>query len=38
MKAYKTMKGQATPNRRRRKGMKVESNNAHNQTLKQQDN
>jgi hypothetical protein len=39
MKAYKTMKGQAVPNHRRRKGKKVESNTdlaAHNQTLKQQ--
>jgi hypothetical protein len=38
MKAYKTMKGQAIPNHRRRKGKKVESNidlTAHNQTLKQ---
>jgi hypothetical protein len=38
MKAYKTMKGQAVPNHRR-KGKKVESNielAAHNQTLKQQ--
>jgi hypothetical protein len=39
MKANKTMKGQAIPNHRRRKGKKVESNTesaAHNQTLKQQ--
>jgi hypothetical protein len=39
MKANKTMKGQAVPNHRRRKGKKVESNNdsaTHNQTLKQQ--
>jgi hypothetical protein len=39
MKAYKAMKGQSTPNHRRRKGRKVESNidsAAHNQTLKQQ--
>jgi hypothetical protein len=39
MKAYKTMKGQAVPNHRRRKDKKVESNTdltAHNQTLKQQ--
>jgi hypothetical protein len=39
MKAYKTMKGQAVPNHRRRKGKKVESNidsAPHNQTLKQQ--
>jgi hypothetical protein len=40
MKAKKTMKGQAVPNHRRRKGRKVESNNidsaAHNQTLKLQ--
>jgi hypothetical protein len=39
MKANKTMKGQAVPNHRRRKGKKVESNidpAAHNQTLKQQ--
>jgi hypothetical protein len=38
MKAYKTMKGQAVPNHRRRKGKKVESNiylAVHNQTLKQ---
>jgi hypothetical protein len=39
MKANKTMKGQAVPNHRRRKGKKVESNiesAAHIQTLKQQ--
>jgi hypothetical protein len=39
MKATKTMKGQAVPNQRRKKGKKVESNidsDAHNQTLKQQ--
>jgi hypothetical protein len=39
VKANKTMKGQAVPNHRRRKGKKVESNIdsvAHNQTLKQQ--
>jgi hypothetical protein len=39
MKAYKTMKVQVTPNHRRRKCKKVESNidsAAHNQTLKQQ--
>jgi Fe-S cluster biosynthesis and repair protein YggX len=39
MKENKTMKGQAVPNHRRRKGKKVESNidsAAHNQTLKQQ--
>jgi hypothetical protein len=39
MKANKTMKGQAVPNHRRRKGKKVWSNidsAAHNQTLKQQ--
>jgi hypothetical protein len=39
MKANKTMKGQAVPNNRRRKGKKVESNidsPTHNQTLKQQ--
>jgi hypothetical protein len=39
VKANKTMKGQAVPNHRRRKGKKVESNtdsSAHNQTLKQQ--
>jgi hypothetical protein len=39
MKTYKTMKGQAVPNYRRRKGKKVECNidsAAHNQTLKQQ--
>jgi hypothetical protein len=38
VKANKTMKGQAVPNHRRRKGKKVESNidfAAHNQTLKQ---
>jgi hypothetical protein len=37
--AYKTMKGQAKANHRRRKGKKVESNidsAANNQTLKQQ--
>jgi hypothetical protein len=39
MKANTTMKGQAIPNHRRRKGKKVESNidlAAHSQTLKQQ--
>jgi hypothetical protein len=39
MKGNKTMKGQAVPNHRRRKGKKLESNidlAAHNQTLKQQ--
>jgi hypothetical protein len=39
MKANKTMKGQAVPNHRRRKGKKVESNidsAAHNQILNQQ--
>jgi hypothetical protein len=39
MTANKTMKGQAIPNHRRRKGKKVESNidsAAHNQTLNQQ--
>jgi hypothetical protein len=39
MKANKTMKGQALPNHRRRKGKKVESNidaATHNQTVKQQ--
>jgi hypothetical protein len=39
VKANKTMKGQAMPNHRRRKGKKVESNTdlaANNQTLKQQ--
>jgi hypothetical protein len=39
VKANKTMKGQAIPNHRRRKGKKVQSNinsTAHNQTLKQQ--
>jgi hypothetical protein len=39
MKAYKAMKGESTPNHRRRKGRKVESNidsAAHNQTIKQQ--
>jgi hypothetical protein len=39
MKVNKTMKGQAVPNQRRRKGQKVGSNidlAAHNQTLKQQ--
>jgi hypothetical protein len=39
MRANKTMKGQAVPNRRRRKGKKVESNidsAAQNQTFKQQ--
>jgi hypothetical protein len=38
MTANKTMKGQAVPNHRRRKGKKVESNidsTARNQTLKQ---
>jgi hypothetical protein len=37
VKANKTMRGQAVPNHRRRKGKKVESNidsTAHNQTLK----
>jgi hypothetical protein len=39
MKAYKTMKGQAVPNHRRRKGKKVDSNidlAAHNQIVKKQ--
>jgi hypothetical protein len=39
MKGYKTMKGQAVTNHRRRKIKKIESNidsPAHNQTLKQQ--
>jgi hypothetical protein len=39
VKANKTMKGQATPNHRRKKGKKVESNTdsaAHKQTLKKQ--
>jgi hypothetical protein len=39
VKGNKTMKGQAVPNHRRRKGKKVESNTdsaACNQTLKQQ--
>jgi hypothetical protein len=39
MKANKTMRGQAVPNHRRRKGNKVERNidsAEHNQTLKQQ--
>jgi hypothetical protein len=39
MKANKTMKGQAVPNHKRRKGKKVESNidsAAHSQTLKKQ--
>jgi hypothetical protein len=39
VKANKTIKGQAKPNHRRRKGKKVMSNidsAAHNQTLKQQ--
>jgi hypothetical protein len=39
MKAYKTMKGKAVPNHRRRKGKKVKTNidsDAHNPTLKQQ--
>jgi hypothetical protein len=39
MKANKTMKGQATPSHRRRKGKKVKSNidsATHNQTLDQQ--
>jgi hypothetical protein len=39
MKANKTMKGQAAPNHRRRKGKKTKGNidsAAHNQTLKQQ--
>jgi hypothetical protein len=38
VKTNKTMKGQAVPNHRRRKGKKVENNidsAAHNQTLKQ---
>jgi hypothetical protein len=38
MKANKTMKGQAVPNHRRRKGKKAKSNTdsvAHNQTFKQ---
>jgi hypothetical protein len=41
MKANKTMKGQATPNHRRRKGKKVKSNidaATDNQTFNQQDN
>jgi hypothetical protein len=41
LKAYKTMKRQAVPNHRRRKGKKVESNidlAAHNQTLSNKDN
>jgi hypothetical protein len=40
MKANKTMKGQAIPNHRRRKGKKVKSNidsAIHNQTLNQKD-
>jgi hypothetical protein len=36
MKANKTMKGQAVPNHRRRKGKKIENNNALTQILKQQ--
>jgi hypothetical protein len=39
MKANKTMKGQAIPNQRRRKGKKIKSNTdsaIHNQTLNQQ--
>jgi hypothetical protein len=39
MNAYKTMKGQALPNNRKRKSKKVESkidSAEHNQTLKQQ--
>jgi hypothetical protein len=39
VKANKTMKGQAVPNHRRRKGKKVETNidsAAHNQIIKQQ--
>jgi hypothetical protein len=39
MKANKTMKGQAVPNHRRRKGKKVQNNTdsaTHNQTLNQQ--
>jgi hypothetical protein len=39
MKTYKTKKGQAVPNHRKRKDKKVESNtdlDAHNQTLKKQ--
>jgi hypothetical protein len=39
VKANKTMKGQAVPNHRRRKGKKVESNTdsaTHNETFKQQ--
>jgi Fe-S cluster biosynthesis and repair protein YggX len=39
VKANETIKGQAVPNHRRRKGKKVDSNigsAAHNQTLKQQ--
>jgi hypothetical protein len=39
MKVNKTMKGQAIPNHRRRKGKKAKSNTdsaAHNQTLNQQ--
>jgi hypothetical protein len=41
MKTNKTMKGQAIPNHKRKKGKKVESNidsTAHNQTLNQQNN
>jgi hypothetical protein len=41
MKANKTMKGQAVPNHRRRKGKKVENNidsAVHNQTLNNKDN
>jgi hypothetical protein len=41
MKANKTMKGQAVPNHRRRKGKKIESNidsDAHNQALNNKDN
>jgi hypothetical protein len=39
MKAYKTKKGQAVPNHRKRKSKKVDNNidlDAHKQTLKQQ--
>jgi hypothetical protein len=41
MKANKTMKGQAIPNNRKRKGKKVESNTdsaTHNQPLNKKDN
>jgi hypothetical protein len=41
MKVYKTMKGQAVPNHRRRKGKSIETNfdlAAHSQSLKQQKN